>query len=402
MLYGDWISLWGDSHPRAEALVDIAANHRYSYQEMRDHVYRMAAFLSSSLGVRKGDRIAVLSSSRAEYFLLFFASSRLGAILVPLPCDFSNDDLLYCMKDSTPAILFYDKEHRTVASWLSHKTEIRHSVCFDGLSRKLEKLPLGCPPRPLISTDDPVLISYVPGAKGVLLGAVHTHGSMTWSSINANLGWGLYRGERTLVHTGPFDPSGLNGFALPIFHCIGTNILVDGMDADRILDLIEQERITILCAAPALYQVLSESPKFGAADFSNVWLMLSFGAPLPRPVFEIYKDKKGALLREGYGLAETGPGNFLANGKPGTAGHPMPHVDIRLVDENGRDVPQGVHGRLLIKGDHLFSGYWNQPKATAEAKMDGWFCTRDFGCIDEDGHMLIVGRKEDRLISHVR
>ena len=98
-------------------------------------------------------------------------------------------------------------------------------------------------------------------------------------------------------------------------------------------------------------------------------------------------------------MTEVGPNNFLANGKLGTVGHPMPHVDLKVVDADHREVPPGQEGELLLRGDHLCAGYWNKPEATAEAIRDGWFHTGDLARLDEDGHVAIVGRKKDMIIS---
>lgn len=120
---------------------------------------------------------------------------------------------------------------------------------------------------------------------------------------------------------------------------------------------------------------------------------------MPRKTFEAFKAEKGIHLWEGYGLTEVGPNNFLANGKSGTVGHPMFHVDVKVMGPDGEGVPPGEDGELLIRGDHVCAGYWNKPEATDESIRDGWFHTGDLARIDEDGHLSIVGRKKDMFIS---
>ena len=190
-----------------------------------------------------------------------------------------------------------------------------------------------------LSASDPQLIIYTSGTTGVPKGVILTYGMITWNSINTNLGWGLRPEDRTVLHSCLFYTAGWNVFTLPLFHCRGTNVLVQGFDADLILDLIERERLTLFFGVPTMFQMLIESPRFAKTDFSSIRFLVSGGAPLPRKIIEAMKAEKGIHLWEGYGLTEVGPNNFLANGKPGTVGHPMPHVDVKVVDAEGRFRP---------------------------------------------------------------
>jgi fatty-acyl-CoA synthase len=406
MLYGDWGGRWGRSFPQVEALVDIPRNRRYTYGDLRDDVHRMANFLQSSLQIRKGDRVAVLALNRAEYITLFLATSRLGAILVPLNFRLAVNEFIYYLEDSTPKAFFFDKEHRSVVAELKPKVSIPHYIYFDedeSVGRSLAsvwgKLSADPPPEVHLVADDPQLIIYTSGTTGLPKGVIMTYGMITWNSINTNMGWGLRRGERTILHSALFYTAGWNIFTLPLFHSQGTNILIERFDADLVLDLIERERITVFFAVPTMYQMMIESPKFKTADFSSIWFMVSGGAPLTEKIFETFKREKGTHLREGYGLTEVGPNNFMANGKLKTVGHPMPHVDMKLIDGEGNEVAPGQEGELLLRGNQMSSGYWNKPEATAEVIREGWFHTGDLAKIDEDGHLSIVGRKKDMLIS---
>jgi len=405
MLYGDWIGRWGESCPEREALVDTIANRRYTYGQLAKDVYRMVHFLDS-LGVRKGDRVAVLSFNRVEYLTLFFAASRLGAILVPLNTRLAPGEFVYYLEDSAPRALFFGEDHQSVVERMKSKVRLEHTVCFDrsdtagrSLASLWEKLPPDAPPEVPINPSDPQLIIYTSGTTGVPKGVILTYGMITWNSINTNLGWGLRPEDRTVLHSSLFYTAGWNVFTLPLFHLRGTNVLVKGFDAELVLELIEGERLTLFFGVPTMYQMLLESPRFAKADFSSIRFLVSGGAPLPKKLIETYQEQKGIRLWEGFGLTEVGPNNFMANGKPGTVGNPMPHVDVRVVDSQGREVPPGQDGELLLRGDHMCSGYWNKPEATAEAIRGGWFHTGDLVRIDEEGHIAIVGRKKDMIIS---
>lgn len=406
MLYGDWIGRWGRAFSHKEALVDVIQNRRYTYGQLADEVHRMANFLRSGLGIGHGDRVGVLSFNRAEYIKLFFATSRLGAILVPLNFRLAPGEFIYYLEDATPKAFFFDKDHQLIVEGLKPKVGVAHYVCFDqdnsvgqSLASVWEELPTKPPPEVELAETDPQLIIYTSGTTGLPKGVILTHGMITWNSFNTNIGWDLRSDDRTVLHSAMFYTAGWNVFTLPLFHCRGTNVLIQGFDADLILDLIQRERLTLFFAVPTMFQMLLESPKFSTTDFSSIRFMVSGGAPLPREIFETFKAQKGTHLWEGYGLTEVGPNNFQANGKLGTVGHPMFHVDVKLVNSSGQEVPSGEDGELLIRGDHMCAGYWNKAEATAEAIREGWFHTGDLARIDEDGHLSIVGRKKDMLIS---
>jgi fatty-acyl-CoA synthase len=406
MIYGDWIGRFGVSSPNKEALVDAIQNRRYTYGQLAREVNRMAHFLRSETGVKPGERVAVMSFNRAEYIVLFFAAGRIGAILVPLNIRLAPKEFRYYLEDAAPRVLFFDADHQTLVDGLKGQVRIPHYVCFDRgaavgrcLPEVWDLLPADPPPEVPLAASDPQLIIYTSGTTGLPKGVILTHGMITWNSINTNLGWGLRTDDRTVLHSSLFYTAGWNVFTLPLFHLRATNVLVRGFDAEQILDLIERERLTLFFGVPTMFQMLIESPRFPKTDFSSLRFLVSGGAPMPRKIFEAMKEAKGLHLWEGYGLTEVGPNNFLANGKLGTVGHPMPHVDVKVVDAEGRQVPDGREGELLLRGDHLCAGYWNKPEATAEAIRGGWFHTGDLARIDGDGHVAIVGRKKDMIIS---
>ena len=405
MIYGDWIGRWGRAHPQKEALVDLIENKRYSYAQLADDINRLAQFLMT-LDVAKGDRVAVLALNRAAFIKLFFATSRLGAILVPLNFRLAQEEYLYFLQDCTPRVMFFDAAHQAVVAAIKNKASVNHYVCFDeddslgqSLSKVWPSLAPTPPPEVDITADDPQLIIYTSGTTGLPKGVIQSHGMLTWNAINTNIGWDLRSDDRTVLHAALFYTAGWNVFTLPIFQCRGTNILIESFDADLILDLIEHEGVSIFFGVPTMFQMMMESPKFDGVDFSSIRFMVSGGAPLPKTVADTYQEQKGIRIWEGYGLTEVGPNNFLANGKLGSVGFPMFNVDVSIVDEDGQQVDQGEDGELLLKGDHMCAGYWNKPEETKAAFKDGWFATGDLARIDADGHLSIVGRKKDMLIS---
>lgn len=398
MIHGNWIGRWGQARPHALALIDTVAGRRYTYAQLADQVINLARFLST-LGVTKGHRVAVLSFNRAEYLILFFAACRLGAILVPLNYRLAPREFLYYLQDAEPLVLFYDADHRDVVAGFKAEGFDRRLVCFDDD----EFLTPALPDQPLveveISADDPAMIIYTSGTTGLPKGAILSHGMIFWNSVNTNLGWDLCSSDKTILHSSLFYTGGWNVFTLPLFHTGAVNILVKSFEPRQILELIQSERVTVFFGVPTMFQMLMASPEFLTADFSLLRFVVSGGAPLPTAVREYYLEYKNIRIWEGYGLTEVGPNNFLANGKPGTVGHPMPHVDVRLVDADSQPAGPEAEGQILLRGPHVCSGYWRKPEATVEAIQNGWFYTGDLGRVDTDGHLSIVGRVKDMFIS---
>lgn len=406
MIYGDWIGRWGAASPDREALVDTIEGRRYTYGELSGEVNRMARFLAGRLGIAKGDRVACLSLNRAEYITLFLALGRLGAILVPLNFRLARGEFVYFLEDAAPEAIFFDRDHRETVQALKSDVSLPHYVCLDdddstgislpGIWDSLSDRPL---PAVDVRAEDPQLIIYTSGTTGQPKGVILTHGMLAWNAINTHAGWDMRASDRTILHAAMFYTAGWNVFTLPIFHCRGTNILVRSFDADLILDLIETEKVTVFFGVPTMFQMLMDSPRFHATDFSSIRFMVSGGAPLGRNIFDAFNAEKQIRIWEGYGLTEVGPNDFMANGKLGTIGHPMPFVDVKLVGPDGEEVPVGQDGEILMRGPNVCAGYWNKPEATAEAIIDGWFHTGDLGRLDADDHMAIVGRIKDMFIS---
>ncbi|EFK08444.1 AMP-binding enzyme [delta proteobacterium NaphS2] len=406
MIYGDFIGRWGRAFPETEALVDVITNKRYTYGTLNQESLRMARFLQEELGVVKGDRVACLSFNRTEYITLFLALSRLGAILVPLNFRLAKGEFVYFLEDSTPKAIFFDRSHEGVVSALKGDVRVPHYVSLDPKSAVGLSLPeiwdsLSSDPLAEVDIrpDDPQLIIYTSGTTGLPKGVLLTHGMLAWNAFNTIVGWGLRPGDKTILHAAMFYTAGWNVLTLPIFQSRGVNILVQSFDADLILDLIQKEGVTVFFGVPTMFQMLMESPKFGDTDFRTVRFMVSGGAPLGESIFNVFKTQKSVHIREGYGLTEVGPNCFLANGKLGTIGHPMPYVDVALVDSGGREVPLGEEGEILLKGPNVCAGYLNKPEITEKTIPDGWFHTGDLGKMDADGHMAIVGRLKDMIIS---
>jgi fatty-acyl-CoA synthase len=408
MVFGDWLTRWACYTPDKVALIEDATGRRLTYREFNRRANRLASALRSGLGVNHGDRVAVLAHNCNEIFELLFAVGKIGAILVPLNHRLATSELAAILADCEPKVVVVGPE------FVDHVGELGLPV--DTAIVPLEAhhpwtdyealLELGMDEMPAggsVSLDDPVLILYTSGTTGKPKGAMLTHGTLTWNAVNTEVGWDLRHDDVTLTHTPLFHTGGLNALSTPLLHRGGTVILMRSFDAERSLALIARERCTVIFAVPTMFQMMLNAPNFASSDLSSVRFFITGGSPCPVPLIEAYASR-GVVFKQGYGLTEAGPNCFTLDAKDavrkaGSVGFPNFYQEVLVVDEQGRAVRPGEVGELLIRGPHVFKGYWRNPEATAASLQNGWLHTGDLVRRDEEGYYAIVDRKKDMYIS---
>ncbi|MBO9541610.1 long-chain fatty acid--CoA ligase [bacterium] len=409
MYFGDWLSRWATYTPEKVAVIDEASERRLSYRTLNQRCDRLAHVLRHRFGIQKGDRVAVLAQNCSEVLELFFAAGKLGAVLVPINWRLAAPEVRYILDDCGPRALFYGPEFDALVREILPQLALEYVVPLapDGMLTAYEDLLAMASdevPTPAeIALDDPHLILYTSGTTGNPKGAILTHGTITWNAINTQVGWDLHHDDVTLAHTPFFHTGGLNVLTTPLLHRGGTVVVMRGFDATRSLSLIEQERCTVVFAVPTMFQMLLDAPNFESSDLSSIRFFITGGAPCPVPLIEAYA-RRGVTFKQGYGLTEAGPNCFTLDAKDsvrkaGSVGFPNMHLDVRVVDDEGKEVATGEIGELLISGPHVFAGYWRNPQATADAIRDGWLHTGDLVRRDEEGYYYIVDRKKDLFIS---
>jgi fatty-acyl-CoA synthase len=195
----------------------------------------------------------------------------------------------------------------------------------------------------------------------------------------------------------------LNVFTTPLVHAGGCSIVCKTFDVDQVFDLIENYNITTFVAVPTMMIMMQQHPRWETVDFSRCRMVFSGGASCPMPVVERFFEK-GVCFKTGYGLTEAGPNTFWmpdeeVKRKAGAVGYPLFHIQIRIVNEDGKDCEPEEVGELRIRGPHVIPGYWNNPGATSKAIVDGWLHTGDLARRDKEGYTYIVGRSKDMIIS---
>ncbi|MFX1539571.1 MAG: class I adenylate-forming enzyme family protein, partial [Promethearchaeota archaeon] len=252
--------------------------------------------------------------------------------------------------------------------------------------------------------EDPFLILPTGGTTGLPKGAVLSHRHVFWNSVNTIVCWGINPTDVCPIIFPLFHTGGWNVLLVPLLHVGARMILWQKFNAIDVLHRIEEESCTIVIGVPTMYHMMINTPEFAKTDFSSVRFWLSGGAPCPVSIMEHFwkRDQEFAM---GYGLTEVGPNNFYmppgaSKQKPTSVGLPFYHNEVRLVNDELTDIPQGEVGELLLRGPHAFSGYWNNPQATQDViEPDGWIHTGDLARQDKDGFFYIAGRKKLLIIS---
>lgn len=396
MYINRWLPTHAHFRPEKEAIVCAETGKRLTYAALFAETLAAAKTLQG-LGVQAGDRIAVLAQNDIRFFPLFFAAARLGAITVPLNWRLSKSEQEGILADCGARVMFVDDKMGQAESAPKHD----NTVHLDNLGT--EPASEAEIPAADISEDAPAAIFYTGGTTGVPKGALLTHKSMFWNAQNTIAGWGLSPDDIAPIFTPLFHTGGLNVFATPLLSLGGTIVLTASFDPDKALQLVVDEQCTILFLVPTMYHMVKESPGFDPDKLRRLKIMISGGAPCPKPLFEAYWSH-GLPLRQGYGLTEAGPNTFgieqsQAEARVQTVGRPLPYVNLRLV-KDGKVVKAGEVGELQIQGGHVMAGYWNRPEATA-AVLDktGWLSTGDLAFADSDGYYTICGRQKEMFIS---
>ncbi|MEA2336668.1 MAG: fatty-acyl-CoA synthase, partial [Thermoanaerobaculia bacterium] len=245
---------------------------------------------------------------------------------------------------------------------------------------------------------------YTSGTTGKPKGVMIPKRQLYWNGYNTAVNWGLRDDDVCPIYTPLYHAGGVAAFMIPIFTVGGTIVLHRGFDAAEVLRTIERERCTVILGVPTTLKMLMNAPEFAATDLSHVRWFISGGAPLPHYIIDAYQQR-GVEMKQGYGMTEVGVNCFSmtvedARRKAGSIGKPMMFTEVRVVGEDGNEVPIGEVGEMWIRGPHVSLGYWNNAEATRAAfDDDGWLHTGDLARRDDEGFFYIAGRKKEMFIS---
>ncbi|MEK7793349.1 MAG: AMP-binding protein [Candidatus Hydrogenedentota bacterium] len=371
-------------NPGLEAFVGPRTGLRLTYAELNARSNRIANALRA-LGVKKGERVALLLMNGSEFVESFFALAKIGAVVVPLNWRLVPDELAFILKDSGSETLIFGSDFNASATALralGDACPVRRWIhCGDnkpGFAEDYAALQAAASPEepPIGAEDDDMLyIMYTSGTTGLPKGAMHSHNTAMWACITIFSTSEQRFKDRYIIalplyHVGALTPMTVNVYGG------NTNIIMHAFDPLKTWKLIGEEKVTTMLAVPAMLQFMLQVPNREQFDISTLRWIMSGAAPVPVNLIHAY-EKLGIEIHQVYGLTEScgpacliGPDDALR--KAGSTGKAFFHTQVRVVNEAGKDVKPGEPGEVIIRGRHNMLGYWGRPEATAQTIREGW------------------------------
>jgi long-chain acyl-CoA synthetase len=409
----------------------VYEDERWTFERHFAAAAHLAHQLRDRFGVATGDRVAIAMRNFPEWSVAFWAAAAAGAVVVPLNAWWTGPELAYGLRDSGTRVLVADQDRLSrLEPELDTLPGLQTLVVRDQRAElapdvtRLEDVLATVPsqveaPALDLDPDDDATIFYTSGTTGPPKGVLGTHRNICTNLVS--LGFvtarGALRNAATSDAPRPAPARGVYLVSVPFFHATGCHsvlvanlaagnelVIMHKWDPGRALELIEQEGVTTFGGVPAMVWQAIEHPDFQRRDLSSLRAVAYGGAPAaPELVRAIEELFPGRLPSNGYGLTETSSVTTMNSGadyvhRPDSVGVPVPVCDVRVVDDDGTDVPRGQVGELWIKGPNVVKGYWNKPQETADSFSDGWLHSGDVARIDDEGFVYIVDRAKDLVI----
>ena len=424
-------------HGNRSAAVFRETGDRWTYRQLARRVDRLAAGLLD-LGLYRGDRVALWAPNRPEWLIAQFATARIGLILVNINPAYRREELGYALRQTGARAILTARQFKSSA-YIEMLRELAPELdrCRPGRLRAAQLpelrtvIQLGPDPPPgvldfdsvmdrgggaartrldaisaSLKPDDAINIQFTSGTTGSPKGATLSHRSIINNALSCGRAMSLEPGDSLCI-------------PVPLYHCFGMVLGVlaaisrgagtvfpgEGFDALRTLEALAAERCTAVHGVPTMFAAMLEHPAFGRFDLSGLRTGIMAGAPCPAALMRrVIDDMHCREITIAYGMTETSPVSFQTNREDSlerrvsTVGRVQPHVEVKVVDENGQTTPVGTRGELYTRGYLVMKGYWGDPDRTRETVVDGWMRTGDLATIDRDGYCRIVGRGVDMLI----
>ncbi len=395
----------------------VCGSERFTYRQFGERADRLSRALTDA-GVVRGDRVAFLSYNCHRLLEAYYGVVQMGGVLLPLNIRLSPAELAFILNDSEASILFFDPDFaRLVEAFKPQLRSIKRYVPLDdspsGYEEMLKAASAG-PAEVEIDENDLAELFYTSGTTGHPKGVMLTHRNLYLHAMNV-MTVNVIKDTDVLLHTIPLFH--VNGWGTPhTVTCMGgTHVMVRRFELKLVFELIEREKVTHMSLVPAMAIALLNYPEADKYNTSSLSMVNIGGSASSVELVREFARKFGGQCYSGYGLTETSPVLTLAGIKSylsglsdeekhklqATTGVAIPGVELRVVDEQGRDVVRDGKqvGEIIVRTDGVMAGYWRQPEETARAIRDGWFYTGDMATIDEDGYITIVDRKKDIIIS---
>lgn len=407
---GHWVKKWASLRPQKPAI--IFENFVFTYQQLNSRVNQVSNLLHE-MGVRKGDRVAVLLYNSNAYIEIYFALAKIGAILVPLNFRLTGTEIESILKDSDSETLVFGEDFIEIVTSIKSNIPVKETnyICFGetipswavnyekAIENESYQEPKIDGP---IGGEDPHIIMYTSGTTGIPKGAILSHRKTFFNVLNADIFYGLTPLDVFLITRPLFHSGGLLVESSPMLYKGGTIILKKRFKPVEILEAIERYKVTVVEPPATLLKFILEQCDVKKYDLSSVKCWFTGGERVPPSLLKEYQ-KHGIIISQIFGQTETSTITWLpisdASRKLGSVGIPVLHGDVKIVNEEAIEVKSGEVGEIVVSGPTLMSGYWGRPEATEETIKDGWLHTGDLAKVDEEGFFYIADRKKDVIIS---
>jgi long-chain acyl-CoA synthetase len=389
---GDLLSASAARNPQKEAIA--FEDRSISYESLEQATTRLAQWFLQQ-GCKPGDRIAFYWPNSIEAAELYFACFKAGLVAVPVNVLMKAPEVAYVLEHSKAVMCFARPDLAQVVMEAGRNCASLRAIhtAVESLNKGELEVQL-----PEVSLSGPALILYTSGTTALPKGVTHTHRTLlTKVSVTRKSVPDL---ERFLVMTQLAFASGVYLGLLAVIAGGGTSVLAPAFDAPHVLDLIERFQCTCTFGLPSMVQLLLEENTLRPRQVRSIRTFLAGGDSVPVSTHERFQEQFGINLRECFGMTETGmticnPAGAI---RPGSLGKPVDRVEAKVADSNGKEVPDGQTGELIVKSPANLVGYWDDPAATRAALRDGWFFAGDLVRRDSDGYFWFEGRKKQIIV----
>jgi len=395
------------AHRQPHKTAIITKDEEVTFAALNQRVHGLAANLQQT-GIRQGDRVGVLLPNCAAIPLSYFATQKIGAVTVILDARLKGKELQGVLKDAAVKLLIVHQQLRAEADEAFKELERIPLWVVNGEGdenfEKRFSVPTEPASLPQFQADDDALILYTSGTTGEPKGVVLSYRNLA-----------QYPG--VMGETAITDASTIRGCILPMSHIVGpivcndladkgfTLVIFDQINPVTLLEGIQQHRVTVFESVPIVFQLLLGVRDLVNYDTGSVKIAAMMGTSIPLPLLRAFQSAQPHIkVIQGYGLTETSPMITLveperAETKMGSIGRAVPGVEVKIVDETGKEVAIGEPGEIITRGPHVMKGYFRKPEATAARIRDGWLYTGDVGKVETDGYYYHLGRRDDMIIT---